>query len=313
MQEQKLELYRLKNKNNKIKSKFIHLHECNIGRERSLVTFTLPKMGNATEQLIGINEIRKFFIKRLQNLKANIQYFTAIELGKNFDNPHLHIQLYFDDQDEERIDDAYFKTLKQFQLILKRNKITKVDSSASSTTSFNYAIKESDNQHQDDKEILKRNKAKQKIKSKNIRAKNISFYTSSRSMLPQPLYKKLWFDYDMNYHAVNELISKGYAITYSQKDIELVKYLFRDSSSFIFYKSGAIKLDIDALYHLILLSLLFLYLGISKRLSSQLCVYSNKREKASTRKGVIDNKINYKAYQHPFVYEKNLYHHNLIH
>jgi hypothetical protein len=313
MQEQKLELYRLKSKNNKIKSKFIHLHECNIGRERSLITFTIPKIQDSTEQLILIDKIRNFFIKRLQNLKTDIQYFTAIELGKNFNNPHLHIQLYFDKKDEERIDNAYIKTLKQFQLIQKRNKITKINSSTSTTTSLNYTIKESDNQQQTNSSILKRDKARKKIKNKDIRAKNISFYTSSRSLLPQPLYKKLWFDYGMNYHAVNELISCGYAIKYTQKDLELVNYLFRHSSIFIFYKNGAIKLNIEELYTLILLPLLLQYSDIFMSVSSQLRIYCNKREKRYILRKSFNNTINYKEYQLPFGYEKNLYHHNLIH
>ena len=260
MTQEQLTLLQLKNKNNKIKSKYIHLHECNIGRERLMVTFTTPKIKDSVTQLIQIDEIRKFFIKRLQNLKADIQYFTAIELGKSFNNPHLHIQLYFNKKDVNRIDDAYLKTLNQFKLNKKRNKITKMDSSISKKTSFNYPIKESDNKQQSNENILKRDKARKKIKSNDIKAENIKFHTSSRSLLPHPLYKKLWFEYGIGYNGVNELVKCGYVVKFTNNTLILMKEIFKDLSDYIVFKNGAIKLKIEELYQLILFPFLVLYL-----------------------------------------------------
>lgn len=40
-----------------------------------------------------INDIKNYITKQLRN--NNIKYYSNIELGNNFDNPHLHIQLFY--------------------------------------------------------------------------------------------------------------------------------------------------------------------------------------------------------------------------
>lgn len=48
-----------------------------------------------------INEIKNYVTKLISNTKSdNIKFFSNIELGDEFDNPHLHVQLFYDDYNQ---------------------------------------------------------------------------------------------------------------------------------------------------------------------------------------------------------------------
>jgi len=268
---EKLELKQLKSKNDKVKSQYIHLCEKNEGRERSLVTLTVVSLNDKQEQLLLIKDIKNYFVKRLQNLKSNVQYFSVIELGKNRNNPHLHSQLFYDKQDEERIEDAYLRTLKHFNLDSSRCKLLLDDKQLSSTSSHNYIIKEYDNKKLSDGEITKINKSRNKLKDGE--SKHLQFYSKSRPTQTQPIYKKLWFDYGMTYNNVNELFKKGYAKRYKIEEINYNIKFYK--YPYIHLKDSVIEINIVKLYDLIFLTAFFL----NQRVSSEKCIYCNKRTK----------------------------------
>ena len=268
----KLELKQLKSKNDKVKSQYIHLAECNIGRNRELVTFTVSTMNDKQEQLLLIKDIKNYFAKRLQNLKSDVQYFATIELGEKLNNPHLHFQLFYNDEDKKRIDYAFTKTLRYFKLDKKRNKQTKENGSVSDTTSHNYIIKEFDNKKLNNKKVVAINKARGSLKKGN--SKYIQFHSQSRSQNPHGLYKKMWIDHKMNYFDVNNLLSDNFARRLTK--IEFLDKKSTYSLPFINFYTGMIKLNTIKLYNLVLLTYLYLVLNTK---SSERCIYKNKRVK----------------------------------
>jgi len=263
-----LELKQLKSKNNKVMSKYIHLCECNIGRSRQLVTFTVLSMLNKKQQLLKIKKIKNYFTKCLQNLKSDIQYFIAIELGKELNNPHVHFQLFYNPYDEERIKKAFMKTIQKFELDKKRSIQVEETGAVSETTSHNYIVKEFDNKKMTDNEIIAINVARKKLKRGNT--KYIQFHSQSRPQNPHPLYKKMYFRYKMNYFQVNELLNK-YARRLTKEEFIDNKREYR--LPYINFSTGMIEIDTLKLYNLILLTYLYVLLSIK---SSVKCIYKNK-------------------------------------
>ena len=62
-----------------------------------MLTFTF-KDDNKYFKMQVINEIKNYITKLIRNTKnQNIKYYANIELGEYYDNPHLHIQFFYDD------------------------------------------------------------------------------------------------------------------------------------------------------------------------------------------------------------------------
>ncbi|CAA6803955.1 MAG: Unknown protein [uncultured Sulfurovum sp.] len=264
--EQEYELKQLKSKNDKVKSQYIHFCQQNEGRERSLVTFTIPSMENKQKQLLAIKQIKNYFSKRLQSLKCNVQYFMVIELGASRNNPHLHAQLFYEKENKLKIEKAHDKTLKEFSLKKERCKIVYDDKKISSTSSYNYSIKEFDNKQLSDEEILLLDKVRKELKTG--ANKYIQFHSKSRPSQTQPIYKHFWFKHGMTYNNVNELFN-GYA-----RRFNIPSESFYIKFKYPCFRLGntVIVIDIVKLYELILLKLLFLNL----LKSSERCIYCNK-------------------------------------
>ena len=278
--ENKFNLQWLKSKNNKIKSTYLHLDKCNIGRSRALITFTVPTMTSRRSQLILIKDIKNYFAKRLQNLKVNIQYFSVIELGLQKWNPHLHFQIWYEEENDGRIEKAYYKTIKQFSLAQKRCEYTQESKGIlNPTSSFNYIIKEFDNTILSDKDILDLDLARRKLKQGE--AKNIQFFSRSRLLHPHLLYKKLKQKYKLEYMTVDKLMN-GYAIRLT--GLKLMKARQNRNFPYVIFKGGAIQIDYIKIYNLALLTLFYMYSYIY--LSSQKSIYYNKRNNSYFYKNI---------------------------
>ena len=270
-EELRLKLRQLKSKNNRTKSKYIQLCDINKGRKRSLVTFTVKKHSNPQSQLLLIKEIKSYFSKRLQNLKSDVQYFNMIELGKNYNNPHLHSQLFFNEEDTKRVEQAYDKTIEHFSLDNKRCKLVKESEELLHNSSFNYIIKEHNNLQLTNKEILKLDAARKKLRIGD--SKYIQFFSMSRSRskYPHPLYKALWFKHNLTYINVNTLMN-GFAKRLRGK--KLLESRQTNELPYILFKDGAIQINSFKLYKLILLTLL--YIGVFESAGSRKILYYNK-------------------------------------
>ena len=284
--ENQLNLQWLKSKNKKIKSTYLYLDKCNIGRSRALITFTVPTMTSRRSQLILIKDIKNYFAKRLQNLKANIQYFSVIELGLKKWNPHLHFQIWYDEDDDSRIEKAYYKTIEKFALVQKRCEyIQESKGILSPTSSFNYIIKEFDNTILSDKDILDLDLARRRLKQGE--AKNIQFFSRSRLQYPHQLYKKLKQKYKLEYMAVDKLMN-AYAIRLT--GLKLMQARENENFPYVIFKGGAIQVDHIKIYNLALLTLFYMYSYIY--LSSVKSIYSNKDFRKNYSNKLVYKKFN---------------------
>jgi len=73
-----------------------------------------------------INDIRNYFNRLVKNTKNdNIKFFSNIELGTKSKNPHLHIQVWHDNQ--KQIDKIYNKVIERFGLFSEFCKLTLED------------------------------------------------------------------------------------------------------------------------------------------------------------------------------------------
>ena len=266
----KLKLRQLKSKNNRDKSSFLHLNEVNQHRSKALATFTVLSFVDKQLQLILIKEIKNHFIQLLRNSRIDVCYWAQIELGKSLANPHTHIQLYFEEENIDKVKKAFQKTINYFHLDIKRCKLVEEDKELNMNSSFNYVIKELDNKVMTDDEILSLDKARSLLKKGE--AKNIQLFSKSQLPYPRKLYTKLFFDYQLKYVNVNYLLDKGFATRLQGR--ALFEARQNKILPYIIFKSGAIKIQTMKLCSLIQLFLCFTVLVKLK--IQQKSVYINK-------------------------------------
>ena len=269
-EELKLKLRQLKSKNNRDKSAYLHLDDVNRHRSRALVTFTVLSMVDKQLQLILIKEIKNHFIKLLRNSSIDVVHYCSIELGKSLSNPHTHLQLYFEEENIDKINKAFQKTLNYFSLDEKRCKLVQENKDFKMNSSFNYVIKEFDNCLLSDSQILAIDKARSSMKKNE--AKSIPFFSRSRLPYPHVLYKALFFQHQLSYVNVNYLFKEGFAIRLQGR--ALLEARNNAQLPCVIFKNGAIRIKTMKLYSLIRLFLCFTVLVKIKIL--QRSVYYNK-------------------------------------
>ena len=268
--ENKLKLHQIKSKNKRIKSSFIHLYEINRDRHKALATFTVASFTNKQKQLLFVKEIKNHFIRLLKQSSIDISHWVSIELGKNLNNPHTHIQLYFEEENIYKINKAYKKTIEHFNLDAKRCKLVEEDKDLNKDSSFNYTIKEWDNTVMTNEQIMALDKARSSLKKGE--AKNIQMISKSRALNPHPLYKVLYYFHQLSYHNVNYLMEKGFAVRL--QGMSLLNARQDGRLPYIMFKNGAIKIQTTKFYSLLRLFLCFTVFIKTKIL--QKCIYYNK-------------------------------------
>ena len=242
-------------KNKKIWSNYLFMCNKNEDREKALVTFTSTVV-QVDEKLTHIKLIKNHFSKLLSNLKIDIDKFAVVELGKNNNNPHLHIQIFFNHQDFDRIYKVYIKILIKFDLNQELCKFSKIDKSQTHIKYFSYILKEY-SPKLSNRKLIESDKARERLRVKEN--KNMQFISHSHNLLIRPIYKHLHFKYKIDYLAVDFLYSKGF-FTYSKRTR---KNKFK------------IKWTIKPILELIL----YLILSSEKPLIRQKLQYTNKGDK----------------------------------
>jgi len=182
-------------KNKKIWSSFLYMSDVNKDKEKALATFTTSKK-TPQEKLDAIREIKKHFSKLLSNLKIEISQFSVIELGGKKNNPHLHVQLFFQSKDFKKIEKVYKKTIEKFNLTYKRCKLSTFDKSKTHIKYFSYILKEYSTKLSN-KELMDLIEARNSMKVKKNRY--MQFVSSSHHVLTKPLYKHLYFKFNISY------------------------------------------------------------------------------------------------------------------
>lgn len=205
---EKYKLWDLQKKNNRILSSYIELNNINLGRKRALLTFT-SFLDCPVEKLLLINELRGDLKKKLRNLNCNINYFDAIELGSNYmnnPNPHLHMQLFYDEENEERIIRVFNKIIDIYNLKADRCSFTVEDDRKPKGT-YNYSLKEFSNKNSDNQKIIDLNLVRKKLNKK--AGLKIQYYSMSRFENTIQIYRKLFKKFKLTYENVNELFEQN--------------------------------------------------------------------------------------------------------
>lgn len=192
-------------KNKKIWSGYLYLLDTNKDRDKALITFTTSKK-TIQEKLDEIRSIKKNFSKLIGNLKIEISQFSVIELGSKKNNPHLHVQLFFDSKDFSKIEKVYNKTIEKFNLIQKRCKLSRVDQNKTHVKYFSYILKEYSTKFFD-KELMEWIRARNSVKGR--KNKYMQFVSSSHYNLTKPLYKYLFFKFHISYLDADALSNKN--------------------------------------------------------------------------------------------------------
>jgi hypothetical protein len=125
-----------------------------------------------------------------------VSQFSVIELGSKKNNPHLHVQLFFDSKDFSKLEKIYNKTIEKFNLIPKRCKLSRVDQNKTHIKYFSYILKEYSTRFSD-KELLGWIKARNVMKGR--KNKYMQFVSSSHHYLSKSLYKHLFFRFNIPY------------------------------------------------------------------------------------------------------------------
>ena len=245
----------LRAKNKKTWANYLFISNKNVSREKALVTFTSSKV-DKHDRLTEVKLIKNHFSKLLSNLKIDIDKFLVVEIGENKNNPHLHIQLFFTHKDFNKIYRAYTKVLTRFNLNQEFCRFSKTDKSQTHITYFSYILKEY-SPELSDRELIAFDKARNKLRVKEN--KNMQFISHSHNLLIRPVYKHLYYKYEIDYLAVDFLYSKGF-FTY-------VKRTRRN------------KFKIEWTIKPILELILYLFLPSEKPQIRQKFQYSNKRDK----------------------------------
>ena len=231
----KLHIKSIRTKNARTWSNYLYMCDRNKDNDKALITFTSPQT-EAYDKLLDIQEIKRHFSKLLSNLKIDLDKFSVIEIGKNKNNPHLHIQLFFHGKDLERIKRAYTKTLDKFNLRHDLCAFSTMDNTKTHIKYFSYILKEFGKQLSDN-ELIELDKARSELRVK--KNKNMQFISRSHNLLTRAVYKYLYYKKgigyakaDFLYHEkyLNVIKSKNkrhFKITWTiQPILEVLLYLF---------------------------------------------------------------------------------------
>jgi hypothetical protein len=212
----------------------------NKDKDKALITFTSPQT-ETYDKLLHIKEIKKHFSKLLSNLKIETDKYAVIELGKNKNNPHLHIQIFYNAKDLERIKRAYIKTLYKFNLHEKLCVFTTTDKTKTHIKYFSYILKEYGKKLSDN-ELIELDEARGKLRVK--KNKNMQFISRSHNLLTRAVYKYLYFKKGIGYSKADFFYNENYLNVKKSKNkrhfkiswtirpvLEVLLYLFLPSEN----------------------------------------------------------------------------------
>lgn len=166
-----------------------------------------------------INDIRNYFNKLVKNTKNdNIKFFSNIELGKNKDNPHVHIQVWHEDQ--KQIDKIYDKVISRFGLFAEYCKLIE---QKNDTKIFEYVIKDY-NKSMSDEQLLKLDDAKRIFRG--VLEKKIRFSSHSKGKYTKAIYKSLYSKFDLKKDMVDLMLDNNVIDTKGNINPNVIKFLY---------------------------------------------------------------------------------------
>jgi len=146
-----------------------------------------------------INDIRNYFVKLVKNTKNdNIKFFSNIELGEFKDNPHVHIQVWHDNQNQ--IDKIYNKVISRFGLF---SEFCRLDKQKNDKEIFQYVIKDY-SKYMTDEQLLKLDDAKRIFRG--VNDKKYRFSSHSKGKYTKAIYKSLYSKFDLKKDVVDLML-----------------------------------------------------------------------------------------------------------
>jgi len=197
-------LIQYRKKNAQKRFDYYDLAHNNSHKQKMLITFTYSDE-NALFKMQVINDMRNHFNKLIRNLRNdNIKFFSNIELGENFDNPHVHIQLWFDDDaDKFDISRVYDKVVAKYGLMSSR---CVVSLDERETDMFHYVVKDY-RKDIGDSELIELNSWKSFYRKE--LGKSIRFTSHSKGEHSKGLYKRA-YGLGIKKYDLDWLIERGF-------------------------------------------------------------------------------------------------------
>ena len=165
-----------------------------------------------------INDIRNYFVKLVKNTKNdNIKFFSNIELGKNKDNAHVHLQIWHEDQ--KQIDKIYDKVISRFGLFAEYCKLIE---QKNDTKIFEYVIKDY-NKSMSDEQLLKLDDKKRIFRG--VLGKKIRFSSHSKGKYTKAIYKSLYSKFDLKKDMVDLMLDNSIINIHGSVNSRVIEFL----------------------------------------------------------------------------------------
>ena len=148
--------------------------------DKAMFTFTVKGRGTYTKLRL-INEIKSYVTYLIANSTAEIYFFSNIELGHSFTNPHLHTQLWCNNKNALEV--IYDKVIAKFSL---NKKYCSLSEPQQTPQHYDYVLKDY-SEHITDDRLYELEQIKKKYR-KQLGLK-LRFYSRSKSKYTSAAYK----------------------------------------------------------------------------------------------------------------------------
>jgi len=153
-----------------------------------MLTFTVGGKGRRVYTKLRLcNEIKSYVTYLIANSKAEMHFFTNIELGHSFKNPHIHTQVWSADKGAVRA--IYDKVIKKFLLVKKRCAFSEPQQLYDF---YDYVVKDYSSDLSDN---YLWNLEQTKKRMRKTLGLKLRFYSKSKSKYSQKLYKIVYRSY----------------------------------------------------------------------------------------------------------------------
>ena len=166
-----------------------------------------------------INDIRNYFNRLIKNTKNdNIKFFSNIELGDKSKNPHLHIQVWHDNQ--KQMDKIYNKIISRFGLF---SEFCRLDKQKGDKDIFEYVIKDY-SKNMTDEQLLSLDDVKRTYRG--VLDKKIRFSSHSKGKYTKAIYKSLYSKFDLKKDMVDLMLDNCIIDIKGNIDNRVIEFMY---------------------------------------------------------------------------------------
>ena len=208
-------------KNSSIRHEYYSLATKHSHLDKCMLSFTVGGKGRGVyTKLRLINEIKTYVTYLIANSKADIYFFSNIEVGHKLSNPHLHTQIWSDDLNAVRV--VYDKVIERFELNAKRCKVSEPQHT---NYFYSYVIKDYSKDLNDD-ELWNLEQTKKRMR-KTLGLK-LRFYSKSKSKYTQKAYRYFYRAFGILRGVADKFMDYFFSIFFKKERV-----FKQDKSSFV--------------------------------------------------------------------------------